>query len=154
MISLTIKLGLLSEALDFKYSALIYQQSGFWQCFQYLTCTIPILWAYFLVFLTLWFCQGIQSLGVNQRFLFSLNVVLICTVSFMIEKDANSICTSKDNPQKQDIWNFISNEIYEMFCPGCDRARVRSHEHVKSACIQCLEEISQPVPKVYRNCWV
>ena len=39
--SLTIKCGLLSEALDFNYSAQDYQQSGFWWCCQYLTCTIP-----------------------------------------------------------------------------------------------------------------
>ena len=41
MISLTIKFWLISEALDFNYSAQDYQQSGFWWCCQYLTCTIP-----------------------------------------------------------------------------------------------------------------
>ena len=61
VMSLTLKFGLLSEALDFTYSALEYQQSGFWWWFQYLTCTLSIIQLSNNVI-----CQDMHSLGVNQ----------------------------------------------------------------------------------------
>ena len=69
-----IKCGLISEGLDSTYSALAYQQSGFWLCFQYLTCTIRA-----ILISDNKILSDMKSLGVDQRFLpvFGLEVVLI-----------------------------------------------------------------------------
>ena len=103
VLSLTIKCGLLSEALDFAYSALDNQQRGFLLCFQYLTCTFPIIQLSHNVILSY-----IQSLGVNQRFLFGLKVVLIPVAAALpaswLRKMPNlTYCLNKDNTQKQDL---------------------------------------------------
>ena len=68
VISLSIKFGLFWEALDYTYSALDCQQSGFWWCFQYRKCTIPIIQLSDNMIL-LGHPDSLQSLGVNQRFL-------------------------------------------------------------------------------------
>ena len=54
-------------------------------------------------FLTTWFCQDMQSLEVNQRFLLGLKVVLISvaaalSASWLIRMPNPTYCTSQDNP--------------------------------------------------------
>ena len=89
--SLTIKFkfGLLSEALDMNYSALDYQQSGFWRSFQYQRGP-SLLYS----FLKMWFRQDIQRLGVDQKISVwakrCFDLCVWCADSFMSEKDAKS----------------------------------------------------------------
>ena len=111
--SLTIKFkfGLLSEALDMNYSAQDSQQSGFWWCCQYLTSTIP----------TRKPCQDMQSLEINQRFLFGLKVVLISvavapSASWLRRMPNPTYCTSQDIPQKADLQIFFFNELFCLEC--------------------------------------
>ena len=74
--------------------------------------------------LTTWFCQDmqtLQSLEVDQRFLIGLKVVLISvaaalSASWMRRMPNPTYCTSQDNPQKQDLWNFMLNEIFYLEC--------------------------------------
>ena len=62
-----------------------------------------------------------QSLEVNQRFLFGLKVVstsvaAALSASWLRRMPNPTYCTSQDNPQKQDVWNFISNEFFYLEC--------------------------------------
>ena len=62
-----------------------------------------------------------QSLEVNQRFLFGLKVVLISvaaalSAAWLMRIPNPTYCTSQDNPQKQDLRNFIFNEIFYLEC--------------------------------------
>ena len=63
-----------------------------------------------------------QSLEVNQRFLFGLKVVLISvaaalSASWLRTMPNPAYCTSQDNPQKQDLGKlYIFNEIFYLEC--------------------------------------
>ena len=126
LISLTMKFGL--EALDFNYCALDFQQSGFLWCFQYLMCTIPIIPLSHNA--VTWFCQDMQSLGVNQRFLFGLKVVLISVAAalsapWLTRKPNPTYCTSQDKSRISETLSFKLMKIHLL------SARLRLHEFAK-----------------------
>ena len=66
-----------------------------------------------------------QSLEVIQRFLFGLKVVLISVAAALsaswlrtwVRRMPNpTYCTSQDNPQRPNLWNFFFNEIFYLEC--------------------------------------